>query len=306
MPKVLSTSWRNTEARHGGVLEGLTKIEVWSLAATQKRKIRQKCILEFWNFDRFLIYHIIITIINYHYYCIIIIISSLFVFFWSPQTLKALIFWNLWNHMKSQQVNCPSLSRPCLKAGSRGCDKREATWSNKRLFPWHWKGVSIYLITVFCLKKNGEIFWLVRFHSFVWKTTKNGEIFWLVRLSQTQGWWCQWRRLCSPWWILILNASGLPTFWRRFWCRQGDWVFLALDAGSIRFLHRIDRVASQKSDGGGCDVRRCWLVFWRRFDTVILGLPKNKRIHQLKNNVYIYIWIIYEKYMNNIYVTIWM
>ena len=28
----------------------------------------------FWNFDRFLIYHIIITIINYHYYCIIIII----------------------------------------------------------------------------------------------------------------------------------------------------------------------------------------------------------------------------------------
>lgn len=28
----------------------------------------------FWNFDRFLIYHIIITIIHYHYYYIIIII----------------------------------------------------------------------------------------------------------------------------------------------------------------------------------------------------------------------------------------
>ena len=113
----------------------LTKIEVWSLAAPQKRKIRQKCmgILEFDRFSSYYYYHY-----YYYYYYIIVIIIIIIIYpylFLSPQTLKALIFfWISENHMKSQQVNCPSLSRPCLKAGSRGCWTRSHYSSNKRHF----------------------------------------------------------------------------------------------------------------------------------------------------------------------------
>ena len=175
---------------------------------------------------------------------VLLSLLSLFVFFWSPQTLKALIFLE---SLKSHEITAGKLPIT-IKALPEGWVKR--LWQTrshmkqqKRLFH-DIERVFPYTLTVFCH---------IISPFFVWKTNKKwwdflvGEIV-TPKLPSHQGWWCQWRRLCSPWWILILNASGLPTFWRRFWCRQGSRLgfFWALESRFLRFLHRIDPPVPKK------------------------------------------------------------
>lgn len=193
----------------------LTKIEVWSLAAPQKRKIRQKCmgILEF---DRFLSYYYY----HYYYYIIVIIIIIIYpYFFFVTSNSEGLdFFWISENHMKSQQVNCPSLSRPCLKAGSRGCWTRSHDEATN----------DIFMTLKGCFH--------IPYHRFLFeKTTKNGEILGgeIVTNSQTPSGMVVPVKTAL---FTMVNTDPkcfwLTNFLETLLVQAGCWVFLALDAGS--------------------------------------------------------------------------